>query len=83
MKGIEKSFLTSWQGWDEVDVGDLQFSDITLNNYTKDAMRCSISEELIDSIDCMYFSSQNSIVEFYNTNGDTVYTRNVTLSFTP
>lgn len=83
MKGIEKSFLTNWNGWDEVDTGDLQFYEVELNFETKEAMRCSMTEDEIDSIHGMYFSSQSSIVEFYNKAGDSVYRRNVLLKFAP
>lgn len=82
MKGIEKSFLDNWEGWDEIDVGDLQFNDITINAETKESMLCTLTQEQIDSIDSMAFFSQSSNVEFYNNDGDPVYTRNVKLVFT-
>jgi hypothetical protein len=82
MKGIEKSFLSNWSGWDEVDTGDLQFYAVTLNDETKaELTRRGVSADQLNRIDSMYFSSQNSIVEFHDFNGEVVYTNPVKLVF--
>lgn len=83
MNGIENSFLDNWDGWDEIDVGDLQFHDVTLNAQTISSMRCTLTQEQVDSIDSMAFFSQSSMVEFYDDKGEPVYTRDVKLVFTP
>lgn len=81
MKGIEKSFLDNWGGWDEIDVGDLQFNEITINAETIRSMRCTLTQEQVNSIDSMAFFSQSSKVEFYDGMGEPVYTRDVKLVF--
>jgi hypothetical protein len=82
MKGIEKSFLSNWSGWDEVDTGDLQFYAVTLNDETKaELTRRGLSDNQLKRMDSMYFSSQSSKVDFYNLNGEVVYTNPVKLVF--
>lgn len=82
MKGIEKSFLDNWASWDEIDCGDLQFNDIVINAETKGSMLCSLTKEQVNSIQCMAFFGQTSKVEFYDNEGEPVYTRDVKLVFT-
>lgn len=83
MNGIEKSFLKSWAGWDEIDVGDLQFNDVELNDETRGSLLCTLSEEVVDSICFVAILSQSSKVEFYNEHGDVIYSRDIKLVFVP
>ena len=78
MKGIEKSFLSNWSGWDEVDTGDFQFYNVNLNDETVNYIG---DKELVARIDSMYFSSQYSKVEFYDSEGEPVFSKEVKLVF--
>lgn len=76
MNGIEHSFLSNWEGWDEHDTGCLQFYNVTLNDDTFKELG-TISE----NVDSMYFDSQNSKVSFYDNEGEELLVRNVKLVF--
>lgn len=78
MKGIEKSFLSNWSGWDEVDTGDLQFYKVNLNDETVNYIG---DKELVSRIYSMYFSSQSSKIEFYDIEGEKVFSKEVKLVF--
>lgn len=77
MMGIEKSFLSSWSGWDEIETGDLQFYTAKLNDETTKL----VGENLAALVDSIYISSQNSTVSFYDENGDEILKRNIKIVF--
>lgn len=66
-KGIEYSFVESWSGWDEQDVGDFYFYDVKLR---EDVFGKEFIEKYKDQeLDLGLWTGQ-SLIEVYLSRGD-------------
>lgn len=61
-KGLEGQFFT-WKGWDDIDTAAWHFYDCIL---LKDFGTFKKGDE----ITCVFFSMQNSMMEFYDNEGN-------------
>lgn len=62
--GLEGSFLESWQGWDELDTGDLFFTAVKVKMH----VQAMLGEDF--EVQDMALLTSKSLVEFYDADGE-------------
>ena len=65
MKGVESNFLKNWEGWDELNTGDLMFLDVVLR---EDVFGSTICDKYNGG--SLTFLASANMIQLYNTTGE-------------
>lgn len=74
MKGLEKSFLENWSGWDEYDTFSLQFYKPVYKR------NVGIPDSIIDKAcenSCFCIDGENSKIYIYGNDGEEIFQASV------
>lgn len=74
LTGIESTFCTSWEGWDEIDCGVLGFYDPVLKPEIQ-----AMLVDVLGPVDFLVVDTQKNQVVFQSGEDERVFAMNVTL----